>query len=202
MCDVYLEDGAFDLAQTRRILETAKEAGLTPRMHAGQFNDLGGPALAAELGATSADHLEKHSPEGLAAMSEAGVVAVLLPGAALSTGMVFPDARPIREAGVEVALSTDCNPGSSRTENLQLMTTLAAVAMGLSIDDAMRGITRIAARALGREDRAGVLAPGRPADVAVFDIPDYRAMAYHFGGNHARDVVIGGQVVVEGGTLA
>jgi imidazolonepropionase len=196
MCDVFLDKGVFDLDQARRILTAGAEVGLTPRMHAGQFADLGGPGLAAELGAACADHLEHVSDAGVRAMAEAGVVACLLPGAALSLGLKFPQARRLREAGVEVALATDCNPGTSRTENLPLMATLAATAMGLTIEDALRGITCVAARALGLEHEVGSIGPGFTADLAVFDVPDYRSLAYHFGVNHCRIVVAGGDVVV------
>lgn len=195
MCDVFLDKGVFNREQARRILRTGAEAGLRPRMHAGQFADLGGPELAAELGAACADHLEWISDQGKRAMAEAGVVACLLPGAALSLGMGYPDARSLREAGVEVALATDGNPGTSRTENLPLMVTLAATAMGLSIEDGLRGITCVAAKALGLDREVGSLAPGYRADLVIFDVPDYRSLAYHFGVNHARAVVAGGEVV-------
>lgn len=196
MCDVFLDRGVFDRGQANRILSKGAEVGLLTRMHAGQFADLGGPELAAEIGAKCADHLEWVSDEGRRAMAESGVVACLLPGAALSLGMSFPKANELREAGVEVALATDCNPGTSRTENLPLMVTLAATAMGLSIEDGIRGITCVAAKALGRDHEVGFLAPGYKADLVVMDIPDYRSLAYHFGVNHARTVVAGGKVVI------
>jgi imidazolonepropionase len=197
MCDVFLDRGVFSRDQAERILRAGAEAGLIPRMHAGQFADLGGPELAAELGATCADHLEWISEEGKRAMAEAGIVACLLPGAALSLGMSFPKAKALRDAGVEVALATDCNPGTSRTENLPLMVTLAATAMGLTVEDGLRGITCVAARALRMEREVGSLAPGYRADLVVFDVPDYRSLAYHFGVNHARTVVSSGEVVRE-----
>jgi imidazolonepropionase len=196
MCDVFLDQGVFDREQARRILTTAAERGLRTRLHAGQFTDLGGPELAAELGATSADHMEHFSERGARAMAEAGVVACLLPGAALSLGMSYPDGRKLREAGVEIALSTDSNPGTSRTENLPLMVTLAVTAMRLSVEDALRGITCTAARALGLGDGRGTLAPGAPADLVILDVPDYRSIAYHFGVNHVREVFIDGRRVL------
>jgi imidazolonepropionase len=196
MCDVFLDQGAFSRDQARRVLETAKAAGLRPRLHAGQFTDQGGPELAAELGATSADHLEHVSDAGAAAMAAAGVVACLLPGAALSLGMRFPDAARLRAAGVEVALATDCNPGTSMTENLPLMVTLGATAMKLEIEDALRGVTCVAARALGLERALGAVVPGLRADLVQFDVPDYRCLAYHFGVTHARRVIAGGRVVL------
>lgn len=199
MCDVFLDQGVFDREQARSILNAGLDAGLLPRLHAGQFSDQGGPELAAELGAKCADHMEWFSQAGIEAMAEAGVAACLLPGAALSLGMRFPEAKKLRNAGVEVALATDCNPGTSMTENLTLMATLGAMAMGLSIEDALRGITCVAARALGLEGEVGTLAPGYRADIALFDVPDYRSLCYHFGVNHAHTVIIGGEVVAQAG---
>lgn len=195
-CDVFLDQGAFSRDQARRVLEAAKAAGLRPRLHAGQFTDQGGPELAAALGATSADHLEHLSDAGAAAMAAAGVVACLLPGAALTLGMRFPDAARLRAAGVEVALATDCNPGTSMTENLPLMVTLGATAMKLTIEDALRGVTCVAARALGLERELGALAPGLRADLVQLGVPDYRCLAYHFGVSHVRRVIAGGRVVL------
>lgn len=192
MCDVFLDKGVFDRDQARRVLTEAVELGLRPRLHAGQFSDQGGPELAAELHATSADHMEWFSEEGARAMAQADVVACLLPGAALSLGVGYPDGRKLRSMGVEIALATDCNPGTSRTENLPLMVTLGATAMGLTIEDALRGITRTAAKALGLDDGRGTLAPDAPADLLILDIPDYRSIAYHFGVNHVSDVYISG----------
>lgn len=193
MCDVFLDRGVFDRDQARRVLETARSAGLELRLHAGQFTDLGGPELAAELGARSADHMEHFSDEGARAMAEAGVVACLLPGAALSLGMSYPEARRLRAAGVEVALSTDCNPGTSMTENLPLMMTLGATSMGLTVVECVQAVTTVAARALPLEGVAGALAPGRQADFVIFDVPDYRSLVYHFGVNHASAVYVSGR---------
>lgn len=192
MCDVFLDQGVFDKEQARRILTKAIELGLRPRLHAGQFSDQGGPELAAELKARSADHMEWFSEAGARAMADAGVVACLLPGAALSLGVSYPDGRKLRDQGVEIALATDCNPGTSRTENLPLMVTLGATSMGLTIEEALRGITCTAAKALGLDDGRGTLAPGTPADLVILDIPDYRSIAYHFGVNHVSDVYIDG----------
>jgi imidazolonepropionase len=199
MCDVFVDRGVFNRDQARMILSAGRDAGLLPRLHAGQFSDQGGPELAAELGATCADHMECFSQAGIEAMAEAGVAACLLPGAALSLGMRFPEAKRLREAGVEIALATDCNPGTSMTENLTLMAALGSMAMGLTIEDALRGITCVAARALGLQDEVGSLAPGYRADVVLFDIPDYRSLCYHFGVNHAETVIIGGKIVAQRG---
>lgn len=192
-CDVYLEQGVFDAAEARAILEAARAAGLRRTLHAGQFHDLGGGQLAAELGATSADHLEELGDEGLSAMAGAGVAAVLLPGAALSLRGRFPSGRRLADGGVAVALATDCNPGTSHTENLLLMATLGVSQMGLSIDEALRAVTCVAAKAIGLDAEIGALTPGRRADLVVWDVPDVRCLVYHFGVSHAAAVIAAGR---------
>jgi len=199
-CDVYLDEGAFSPEEAERILLAARAAGLALKIHAGQFTDKGGPELIARLGGLSADHLEVVSDAGVAAMSAAGVVANLLPGAAFSLRDGFPSGRRFIEAGVRVALATDNNPGSSRTENLPLMASMGAARMGLTCAEAVRAITANAAAALGMEDRVGGLRPGQNADAVLLAIPDFRALLYHFGVNHTATVVAGGRIVVEGMT--
>jgi imidazolonepropionase len=197
-CDVFCDRGAFDLAEARAILEAGRAHGLRPKIHAGQFTDLQGPELIAELGGLSADHLEVISDAGAAAMARAGVVAVLLPGAAFSLRDTFPDGRRLADAGVRVALATDDNPGSSRTENLPLMASMGAARMGLTCAEAWRGVTVNAAAALGLEGEAGFLKPGRRADAVILSIPDFRSLIYHFGVNHSAAVLVGGIVAARG----
>jgi imidazolonepropionase len=192
-CDVFCEQGAFTLDESRRILQAAKSAGLGLRLHAGQFSDLGAAELAAELGAISADHLEHVSDRGIEAMAQAGVIATLLPGAALMLRLSWPRAREMIEAGVRIALGTDCNPGTSMTEALPLMTTLAVTQMRMTCEEVWRAITVQAAKSLGRED-LGRLAPGCQADVVVFDFDDWRALPYHYGTPRALCVVKRGLV--------
>jgi len=194
-CDIFIDEGVFSVDDGRRVLGRAGELGLRPRMHAGQFKDLGAPQLAGALHAASADHLEHVSAAGLRAMAHADVVAVLLPGAALSLGMPQPDARRFVKAGVKVALATDLNPGTSMTENLLLMMTLGIAQLKLTPEQALRAVTDHAAAALGRSGRVGTLVIGANADVAVFDVSDYRRLAYHFGVPHAELVLIEGEVV-------
>jgi len=194
-CDVFLDRGAFTVEEARRVLERAARLGLRPRLHAGQFSDLGGAQLAARLGAASADHLEHVSPAGLRAMAKAGVTAVLLPGAALSLGIRPPDARPFLRAGVPVALATDLNPGTSMTENLPLMMTLAVTQQKLTPAQALRAVTDHAATALGRSGRIGTLTIGAEADAAVFDVTDWRQLTWHYGVPHAEMVLVEGEVV-------
>jgi imidazolonepropionase len=197
-CDVYLDRGAFDADEARAILAAGAASGLRPKIHAGQFTDLGGPELVAELDGLSADHLEVISEAGIAAMAAAGVTAVLLPGAAFSLRDGFPSGRRLIDAGVRVALATDDNPGSSRTENLPLMASMGAARMGLTCAEAWRGVTANAAAALGLGGEIGRLVPGMRADVAIFRIPDFRTLIYHFGVNHTAAVVAGGGVAARG----
>ncbi len=181
-CDVFCEQGAFTLEETRAILTKAKALGLGLRVHAEQFTDSGGAALAAELGAWSADHLEAAGDETVRAMSGSGTVAVLLPGAALTVGGRFPDGRKLIDAGVDVALGTDLNPGTSLTESIPLMMSLACTQMGMTVPEAWLAVTRNAAKAAGFEDR-GALQVGLRADMALFDTPGPESIPYHLGRN-------------------
>jgi imidazolonepropionase len=197
-CDVFCEPGlAYGLDESRRVLEAARAAGLLLKVHADQLSDGGGGALAGELGAISAEHLDHVSEAGITAMADAGTVAVLLPGAQYFLGGDPPPLAALQEAGVPVALSTDCNPGSSPTTDLLLMASMACVRWRMTMADALRGITSHAARALSLDDDRGVLAPGMRADVAVFDVPDHRDLAYWFGHDPCAAVIKDGVVVVE-----
>lgn len=189
--DAYVDSTGFSLAECRPLLERARTQGVRARLHVGQFADIGGAQLAAELGAASADHLEHLSDIGLAAMAGASVVAGLLPGAAFSLGQPMPDARRIRNAGVEVALATDCNPGTSYIENLPLMAAFAVRQMGLSTVEAWWAMTRAPARALERF-ALGRVAVGLPADLAVFVIPTFTALPYAVGSVRAKATVVRG----------
>ncbi len=195
-CDVYLDEGAFTRAEATRILEAAKGAGLAVRAHVGQFADLGGAELVAELGGLSCDHLESVSDAGLDAMAKAGVVAVLLPGAWRTLRQTAPDAERMRAHGVRMAVGTDCNPGTSPTVDLLLCAALAVRDAGMTLEEAVLGVTVEAARAAGLED-AGRIAAGMRADLAIFDEEDPRALAYAIGGLSATTVVLGGRVVDE-----
>ncbi len=196
-CDVYVDQGAFSLEEARALLEAAAGLGLATKMHAGQFTDQGGPELIAAIGGLSADHLEVISDSGIEALAASGAVANLLPGAAMCLRDGFPDGRRLIDAGVTVAVATDDNPGSSRTENLPLMAHLAATRMGLDCAEAIRGVTVNAARALGLHEEIGSLLPGRAADLLILGIPDFRGFLYHFGVNHTKTVIAGGEVVFQ-----
>lgn len=195
-CDVFCEEGVFTAAESRRVLEAGVRHGLAPRLHADEFVDSGGAALAAELGALSADHLIAVTPEGIAALAAAGVTAVLLPGTSffLMKNRYAP-ARRLIEAGVPVALATDCNPGSSYTESMPMIFVLAVFQLGLSIEEALTAATLNAACCLGLGAEIGSIEPGKRADLVLLDAPNLLHLAYHYGVNPVAAVVKGGSVV-------
>jgi imidazolonepropionase len=195
-CDVFCDRGAFSIDETRAILTAARAKGLALRLHAEQIADTGAAKLAAELGARSADHLERISADGIAAMAAAGTTAVLLPGAALCLNDPWPPARALIEAGVPVALGTDLNPGSSMTESLPLMMSLACTQLRMRVEEVWLAVTRVAADSLGRAD-AGRLEPGSRADLVLWGCDDYRHVPYHLGVNHVHTVVVAGEVAYE-----
>lgn len=192
-CDVFCEAGYFDVAQSRRILETAQRHGLKIKIHAEEFCDLGGARLAGELGATSADHLLHISNEGIQALKKGDVVATLLPGTAFYLRIKdYAPALKLLAAGVPVALATDFNPGSCVIDNLQWIMTLACLQMNMPPVDVIKGVTIHAAKALELQDDRGSLAIGKRADLAVFDIHSYHELLYRAGSNLIRDVFVNG----------
>jgi len=178
-CDVFVEESAFTPDEARRILGAARAVGLGVKLHVDQLGDGGGAALAAELGATSADHLEHVSPGGIEALAAAGVVAVTLPIATLYLGQDPPPARALIEAGVAVAVATDFNPGTAPSWDLPLALLLACTRQRMTPAEALKGATRFAARALRREGSWGSIEPGSVADFAVIDAPDVDHWLYH-----------------------
>ena len=195
--DVFVERGAFDAAQARRYLLACREAGLALRLHADQFTEAGGVPLAVELAVRSVDHLEATGPEGVRELAASEVVAVLLPVAALCLGRPMPPARALVDAGAIVALATDFNPGSAFCESLPVVMSLACTQLGLAPAEALAACTVNAAHVLGRADTIGRIAPGYSADLVLLDVPDWRYLAYHLGGEHVASVVKEGQVVWE-----
>jgi len=197
-CDVFCEAHVFSIDESRRILLAARKAGLKLKLHADEIEPLGGAELAGELKAVSADHLIAASDKGIEAMREGGVVPVLLPATSFSlgTGKHAP-ARKMLKAGLPVALGTDFNPGTSFTESQQMTMALACVNLKMTAEEALRGCTINAARAIRREKPVGSLAPGKQADIVIWNIPDYRHLGYHFGVNLAHTVIKKGKVVVE-----
>ncbi len=193
--DVFCERGVFTPDQSRRILEAGKEYGLAPKIHADEIEPYGGAELAAQVGAVSADHLLKASDAGIQAMAEAGVVAVLLPGTAFFLMAEMAEGRKMVDAGVPVALSTDCNPGSSPTISLPLIMNLGCLQMGMTPGEVLAATTINAAHAIRRGHEVGSLEPGKKADLVVFDVPNYMGLQYHYGSNHTQTVIKDGKVV-------
>ena len=193
--DVFVERGAFTPDEARTIFEAARAHGLGARLHADQLSDTGGGALAAEVGAASADHLECVSDAGIGAMAGAGVVAVSLPIATLVLGQEPMPARRFLEAGVRVAVATDFNPGSAPSASLGLALWLACTRQRMTPTEALRGATAEAARALALTDGTGSLVPGAPADAAVFDAPSLDAWLAGWDTRPAVRTVIGGETV-------
>lgn len=192
-CDVFCDDGAFTRAQTARVLERAAALGLPLKVHSDEFANLGCTALAAELGAVSADHLSETRPEEMAALAAAGTVAVLLPGTTFGLGSShYADGRAFVAHGVPVALGTDHNPGTCPSESVPFALALATRYLRLTPAEAVVAATRNAAYAVGRGDRAGRLSAGRPADLIVLDTRDYRDLAYRFGTNPVAGVMVAG----------
>lgn len=195
-CDVFCEDGVFSVEECRRVLEAGKRHGLKPKIHADQLSDTGGAELAAEVGAVSAEHLDHISDQGIEKMVAAGVVFTLLPGSVIFLGLNrYPPARRILEKGGTLALATDFNPGSSPTQNLPLMMTLACSFCTLTIREALWAATRGGARALNREERVGSLNPGCQADLVIWDCHDERLIPYYFGMNLVKGVYKSGRQV-------
>jgi imidazolonepropionase len=193
--DVFCETGAFSLEQSRRILETAKELGFPLKIHADEFDTLGGAALAAELGAASADHLVVTSKADIRTLGESDTVAVSLPCTpfGLAEGHYSP-AREILEANGILAIATDMNPGTAWCENMQFAIALSCRYMGLTPAQAIVAATLNAAAAIGVSERVGSIEPGKYADLLILDIPSYRQLGYRFGTNLVHTVVKNGKV--------
>ncbi len=194
--DVFCETGAFSLEQSRKILETAKSLGFPLKIHADEFDNLGGASLAAALGAVSADHLVKTSPADIAALAGSGTVAVALPCTpfGLAEGDYTP-AQAILEAGGLLALASDLNPGTAWGGNMQFTISLACRYLHLTPAQAIVAATLNAAAAIQRADTIGSLEPGKQADVLIFNVSDYRHLGYRFGTNLVQTVIKRGEIV-------
>jgi imidazolonepropionase len=193
--DVFLERGAFDVAQARTYLVACREQGLELRLHGDQFTEQGAVSLAIEVGARSVDHLEATRQNGIDALASSEVVGVLLPTSALVLGRPLPPARALVDAGAAIALATDFNPGTSFCESLPLVCALAVVQLRLTPAEALAACTVNAAHVLARGDRMGRLAPGYEANCTLLAAPDWRYLAYHVGGDMIEAVVVRGEVV-------
>lgn len=199
--DVFCEKGVFTPEQSKKILEAGKTYGLTPKIHADEIEPYEGAEIAAEIGAISADHLLRASDKGIEAMAEKGVVAVLLPGTAYFLMAESANGRKMIDKGVAVALSTDCNPGSSPTVSLPFIMNLGCLKMGMTPAEVLAAATINAAHAINRAETIGSLEVGKKADVTIFNVPNYMKLQYLYGVNHVDTVVKNGRVVVKGGNL-
>jgi imidazolonepropionase len=193
-CDCFCDRGAFTLAEAERVLTRARELGLGLKIHADEFQSLGATELAVRLQAVSADHLLQLTPSGLEALARGGTIATLLPATAFFLRASYAPARQLLERGVPLALATDFNPGSSPCASRALVWTLACCGMGLTIDEGLHALTRGGALALSRAAEVGCLAPGFRADVALFDVSDYREIPYFFGENRCARVIRGARL--------
>lgn len=194
--DVFCEKGVFTPEQSRRILEAGKRYGLVPKIHADEIEPYGGAELAAEVGAISAEHLLKASEEGIRAMAKAGTIACLLPATALYLREEAAKGRLMIDAGVAVAISTDCNPGSSPTTSMPLVMNLACISMRLTPAEALTAATYNAACAIRREHIIGSIEVGKQADLVLWDAKNYQEIQYFFGVNHVESVWKNGVRVV------
>jgi len=193
-CDVFCDDAAFTVDESRRILEAAKRHGLALRVHADQLGRVGAAALAADLHAASADHLDHATDHDLEAMRRAGTVAVLLPAVSFSMRLPYPDGRRIWDSGVTVALATDCNPGTAYVESMPFVVALASLNMGLTPEEALWAATAGAAASLGLTDRGRIMS-GALGDLVILDAPTYLHIPYRPDGGLVAAVVKRGTIV-------
>jgi imidazolonepropionase len=195
--DVFCEPGAFDVAQSRRVLEAGRAQGMPLKIHADEFAGIGGTRLAVEMGAVSADHLVATPAEDIGALGGSSTAAVALPATPFGLGLAdYTPARKIIEAGGILALATDCNPGTAWCESMPFVMALACRYLRLTPAEALAASTLNAAYAVGLGARTGSLEPGKQADLLILETPDYRHLAYRFGGNPVRSVIKAGRVVV------
>ena len=195
-CDIFCEPGIFSIESSRRILTAARSLGLGLRLHADQLSNSGAAALAAELGASTADHLEHTDAHGISALQASGVQPVLLPGSVYALGSTrYANARAMIDAGLAVVLATDFNPGSSPTASMPMILSLASTQMKMTPAEALTAATINAAYSLGRGRHIGSLEPGKYADFVIHDCTDYREIAYFFGLKQTHQVYIEAHLV-------
>jgi len=195
-CDVFCDRGAFSVRQARRVLTAGRACGLVPRVHAEQLARTGATQLAVEMHAASCDHLEKINRADMRSLAKSPTVATLLPGCCFHLGLPhYAPARELIAAGAIVALATDYNPGTSPTLSMPMALSLACTQMRITPAEAIAAATINAAYALGRNKRIGSLEPGKQADLAVFDLDDYREIPYYFGVNHCWMTMKRGRVI-------
>ncbi len=194
-CDVFCEKGYFELDESERILNEGKKWGMLPKVHADELTPLGGAALAARVGAVSADHLEHVTDQGITALRESGVIATLLPGVSFFLNHGYAPARKLIDAGVAVAIASDFNPGSCMSFSMPLMMTIACTQMRMTPEEALVACTLHGAAALNLSTTLGSIEVGKRADLIVADVPEYRFLAYHFGINHVVTTIKNGTIL-------
>jgi len=194
-CDIFCEKGVFDLAQSRRVLQAAKDAGFGLKIHANEINNLGAAVLAAELGAVSAEHLIASNDDDMDALAAAGVVAVLLPTTSFYLGKDFANAEKMLQKGIAIAVASDFNPGSSPNFNLQLSMTIACLKYGLNPAQVLTAVTLNAACAINRGDVKGSIEMGKDADLVIWNCPDLDYLFYRFGNNQAKHIIKNGELI-------
>ncbi|OEF99115.1 imidazolonepropionase [Vulcanibacillus modesticaldus] len=201
-CDIFCEEGVFSVEQSRNYLQKAKDNGFQLKIHADEIHPIGGSELAAELGALSADHLVGASDEGIKQLAQAGTIAVLLPGTSFYLrSKKYARARYMIENNLPIALSTDFNPGSSPTESLQFIITLAALYLDMLPEEIWNAVTVNSAYAIGLGEKVGQLDEGWQADLVIWNADNYEYIPYHYGINHVDTVIKKGQILVKGGEL-
>jgi imidazolonepropionase len=202
-CDVFCERGAFNLAQSKQILQAGKRYGLRPRIHAEQLSHTGGTQLAIKVGAASCDHLEKINRADIRALAKSKTVATLLPGCDFHLGLKqFAPARDLIDAGSIVALATDYNPGTSPTVSMPMILSLACTQLRMTPAEAITAATINSAYSLGRDKQIGSLEVGKLADISIFDVDDYREIPYYFGVNTCHTTIKRGQIIYSKSSLS
>lgn len=196
-CDVFCEEGVFTIEESEYILQKAKEMGYKLKIHADEIESLGGAELAAKLGCVSADHLMAASDEGIKMMAENNVVANILPATSFNLNKNYADCRKIIDMGAIVSLSSDYNPGSCPSENLQLVMQLGCLHLKMTPNEVLTAVTINAAYAIDRVDKIGSIEVGKNADFVVFDARNVEYLMYHFGINHTKKVYKNGNLVVD-----
>jgi imidazolonepropionase len=200
--DVFCEEGVFSLEETRKLVRAAKAMGFKIKIHADEFSSLGGAKLAAEEGATSADHLINITEEGIHELAKSQTAATLLP--AVSVFLMYEKKAPARkliEEGAIVALATDFNPGSSMTESMLFILQLAVLSLKMSIEEAINAATANASYALAKHEEVGSLEVGKKMDVVLWDVPNYPTLVYHLGINPLKHVIKNGTIVAKNGNI-
>lgn len=194
-CDIFCEHGIFSIEQSREILKEAKKLGFKLKIHADEIESVGGAELAGELETTSSEHLMAISDDGIIALKNSGVIANILPGTSFYLKKEYAPVRKMIDHGIQIALSTDYNPGSCPTENLQLIMQIAALYLNMSPIEVIKAVTINGAKSLNKENQIGSIEIGKKADLVIFNSKSLEYVLYHFGVNHTRMVIKNGEIV-------